>query len=173
MSIGSLAQSFAEAIVKNSSNPSANVKQIKLGLHIILNYLLVFITVAIVSALLDNLFNAIVSFFAFALLRFFSGSSWHFKNDIHCYLFSSVVLTVVPLIKLHNDLFDPNYISLLLIIIFAPSSRRIKRKSVKGFVFKCISLLIVIFHIGSFKIDAVTSVFLLQSLSLIPFRRSI
>jgi accessory gene regulator protein AgrB len=171
MIIGKLSESLAIKISEHNNRPDVSIIKLKLGLHLILNYLLVFITAIIFSIFFENTSDVIPSFFMFALLRTFSGGSWHFKNDFHCYLFSSVVMIILPLINLNNNYVDVNYITLLLILILAPVSIRVERTSKKGIIFKIISLLIVAVNLLIFKSPAITSVLLFQGLSLIKIKR--
>ncbi|WP_423227516.1 accessory gene regulator B family protein [Paenibacillus filicis] len=170
--IGYVANRLAMYITSHNNRPDVPITHIKLTIHLFLNYFLVFLTLLMFGLFFGRAPELLLSFFSFVLIRTFSGSSWHFKNDLQCYLFSSFVLILFPLINFPINQTFIFIFSILLILVFSPSSARNKNLSPKKkYGFKLLSVLISVIIYFAFDSSAVTNILLLQSISLVPFTK--
>ncbi|WP_425464826.1 accessory gene regulator B family protein [Paenibacillus piri] len=161
-------------LVYNERNDYLTLPKVKFAIHFFLNLFFVFATVVLFSILFNNTAESLYCFFAFIFLRFISGGSWHFKNDLICYLFSSLILVLIPFISIKIELEDPlnwtlNVVSLIVIAFFSPASKRnIGNKRKWGF--KIASTLIVLIHFAFINSAVLTLAFFVQAVSIIPIK---
>lgn len=162
------------AIKLKEANPeeTASIEVMKYALFGILHNTVTLATAFLVGLVLDQFFDTFIAAVSFMLLRLVSGG-YHFKTPLSCLIFSASIFVIIPLIPTSEiSLFLLNILSLLLVILLAPSNiREHIRIPEKYFpLFKVISIVLVI---SSFFVNSpiITLAFFMQALTLITKRR--
>jgi accessory gene regulator B len=167
-----LSEKLAVSIKNANPEQTASIEVMKYALLGIFNTVGTILLSAVIGLLTGELAGVATAFFAFAILRFFSGGI-HLSSPVSCILVSSLIICAIPYIPTTPALeLVLMIISTVLIFIYAPSN-------VKGFarlpekyfpILKLISLLIVSSN-WFFGSTIITVAFFLQSISLIRFQR--
>jgi len=172
--IDALAGKIAVKLKEANPEETASVEVMKFALFGIIHNTLTFATALIVGLCLGQLLETLIAAISFMILRFVSGG-YHFKTPLSCLLFSSFVFVTIPFISI-NELWYwvINSITLLLVLIFAPSNiREHIRVSEKFFpLFKIISVIIVGVSLLLHN-PIVTLAFFIQAITLITFRKEV
>ncbi|WP_186438492.1 accessory gene regulator ArgB-like protein [Cohnella terricola] len=172
--IDALASKIAVKLKEANPEETASVEVMKFALFGIIHNTLTFATALIVGLCLGQLLETLIAAFSFMILRFVSGG-YHFKTPLSCLLFSSFVFVTIPFIPV-NDLWFwvINSLTLLLVLIFAPSNiREHIRISEKFFpLFKVISVILVVVSLLLHN-PIVTLAFFIQAITLITFRKEV
>ncbi|WP_372237421.1 accessory gene regulator B family protein [Paenibacillus sp. FSL H7-0331] len=164
---------MAESVVRNNRRSDVKLEHIEYMIHVSLNILLVGVTSLIISLFLNTTTELLIFTPFFLLLRFISGSAWHFRNDLVCYIFSSLVISIIPTI----DFLTANYISfmnifsLIVLLILSPISNNEKINSKKKLIFKMIGVLFVAINFLYIKNDIVSVSFFVQCVSMVSIKR--
>ncbi|WP_423227640.1 accessory gene regulator B family protein [Paenibacillus filicis] len=170
--IGKLATGIAKYIYTDNNKYNLSFARTQYTLHVLLNFLFVLLFLLVISFFIGNTTSVILCFICFVALRLVSGGAWHFKNDFHCFIFSTLVLILIPLIELYNiDLSFLNVITAVIILYFAPLSKSITRFSKKYWTFKSIALLFIAFNYFVLISPVVTTAFFIQALSLLDITK--
>lgn len=161
------------AIKMKQINPeqTASVEVMSFALQGILQNSLAIITAFLVGVILSKPWETVLAVISFMGLRFVSGGQ-HFKSALLCFLSSTAIFIVVPLLSFNDmTLIILNCINLVIVYLFAPSDiREHMRLPDKYFiVFKMISLVIVAINF-MFLTPIVTIAFFVQAVTLIPFK---
>jgi accessory gene regulator B len=161
------------AIFLNKRNEGTVSKDVmKFALIIIFNIIAVIAITLLLGIFTNTLKESSLALFGFGILRFFSGG-FHVKSSVNCVIISVLLFSFIIYFPIPNTYeIYLQIFSSLLVIIFAPayleSHIRIKKRYIP--FLKIISICIVCsnFYLGS---SILTKCFLLQSLSLIEFRK--
>lgn len=135
------------------------------------NASIIFIS-CLVGVLTGTFAETFLALISFVLLRQFSGG-FHAKNLTVCLIISSLLISIIPHIPIPGSILTPvNWITLALVVLFAPSHCEVNAIAthVRRF-YKIISILLVVtnfFFIGS---TIITLSFFAQALFLINFSR--
>jgi accessory gene regulator B len=169
-----LAENLAVAIKNANPEQTASVEVMKYALLGIINTVGTILMSILFGMATGKLLSILLALFAFGFLRYFSGGL-HLKTPASCMLVSTVIICVVPFIPVTQAIGTTMLIiSLLLILIYAPSNvRGFARLPEKYYpILKIISLVIVSSNllIGS---SILTVTFFFQSLSLIVIRKEV
>ncbi|MDP5272556.1 accessory gene regulator B family protein [Chengkuizengella axinellae] len=155
----------------NYYDPTSDVEIMEYGLKIILNLLSVVLICFIVGSLIDKVGEIFLAFFAFAILRMFSGG-FHFKSLDICAIVSACIFISIPIVVINNHVINMlNIVSLIIVLFRAPvnihSNTKISMNSIP--YFKIISIIIVAFNllIGS---SVIALSFFVQALTLFTKR---
>ncbi|WP_182299762.1 accessory gene regulator ArgB-like protein [Cohnella cholangitidis] len=172
--IDAIATKLAVKIKEANPEETASVEVMKFALFGIIHNTLTFATALIVGLCLGQLLETLLAAFSFMILRFVSGG-YHFKTPLSCLLFSSFVFVLIPFIPMQGtSVIIINSISLILVLLFAPSNiREHIRVSEKFFpIFKVISALLVG---AGFLLDnpIIILAFFVQSITLITFKKEV
>jgi accessory gene regulator B len=172
--IDAIANNLAVKLKEANPEETASVEVMKFALFGIIHNTLTFVTALLVGLCLGQLLETLLAAFGFMILRFVSGG-YHFKTPLSCLLFSSFVFVAIPFISLSDTyLIIINSISLLLVLIFAPSNIRDHiRISEKFFpMFKVISAILVLVNFIPVN-SVITLAFFVQAITLITFKREV
>lgn len=170
--IESISHRIAMKLKEANPDETASVEVMSYALQGILQNSITIITALAVGIITGHFGDVLFAAICFTVLRFVSGG-FHFKSAFTCFLFSTIVFSVIPFIQLNSQwLLGFNIINFLLAFIYAPSNiKEHIRISDRFFpVFKLLSLLLV--TINFFYLSPIVTIsFLAQCLSLISFKR--
>ncbi|MFB9278976.1 accessory gene regulator ArgB-like protein [Cohnella cellulosilytica] len=165
---------IAEAIKRAEPERTASVAVLKFSLEAIINAAITISVIGIIGLVTNSFWQTMMAVGAFAVLRFFSGGL-HLREALHCSLLSITLISIAPHLILSDPfIFLVNIISLLLIVIFAPSNieghARIPKKYFP--ILKLISALIIA---SNFLINSstVALVFLFQAASTVKLKKEV
>ncbi|MCR8641456.1 accessory gene regulator B family protein [Paenibacillus sp. N1-5-1-14] len=165
-----MADSTAKKIRKVDPIRTASFEVLQYGLKITYNTLMIIIFSLLIGIVLNKTHEVIISMLSFALLRFFSGG-FHLKSSDRCVALSvSMILLIAFTNFLPDYLYEYiNFLTLLVLLKFAPSNIHIKTKKSfnQKFVFKSISLILVITNITLIGNQIIAVAFFIQSLTTI------
>lgn len=171
MIIEGLSKRIAEGIKRQVPDHKSSVPVLKHALAIILNVLLIVVFTLLISIFTGNVKQAVIALTGFAVLRQFSGG-YHLKSGAGCIAFTTALFTLVSFVDIDViGVLVINVLSLLLVILFAPS--RIEKQSRiprKHYVkLRLISCFIVMFNFG-LQSPTLAFIFLVQAISLIRWK---
>jgi accessory gene regulator B len=172
--IAKFAENIAVTIKNANPEQTASVEVMKYALVGIINTVGTIFMSVLFGLMTGKLASIALALFAFGFLRYFSGGL-HLKTPVACMLVSTAMICVVPFIPVNQAIEAAMLlISLLLILIYAPSNvRGFARLPEKYYpVLKIISLVIVS---SSWFLDSsiLTITFFIQSISLIEIRKEV
>lgn len=122
--IEAFAEKLAIRIKETNPEQSASVAVMKYSLILLMTTAGGFLLTMTIGILLGEPRQTLLALISFAVLRFFSGG-YHFKSTLMCILASTAVLAPLPYIQLNDATFYCLMaISLLLLLIFAPTNIR-------------------------------------------------
>ncbi len=170
--IGKIASTLAQFADRESTIKKVNLDNLRFRIHVLLNFLLVLIFSLMVSLFTNTFKETLIGYLAFFLIRIISGGAWHFKSDLICFLFSSLVIISIPMIII-NDYVQIllNYSSLLIFSFLSPVSKRIKVNTKSWWYFKFIGIGFILLNIFIFDSKLITVVYFIQTISLIKLGR--
>jgi accessory gene regulator B len=169
--IDQLAGKFA-IFIRQRNEGIVSEAVMKFALIIIINVVSIILFVLALGFFTNTFKASALALFGFAILRFFSGGL-HLKSSVNCVFMSVLLISIVIFLPLHKQYeIWMNIISLLLVVAFAPSHIenyiRFKKRHVPFLRIAAISIVCLNFYLDS---SILTKCFLIQSLTLIEFRR--
>lgn len=160
-------EELALSIHSHAKN-SSSVAVLKFALINMINLLIVMVMVLIICIITGDLVSGLIAFFAFPILRYFSGGL-HFKSAYVCNVVSALMIlsaVYIP-VSFRSVGIWMSAASIILLLIYAPSGVKRSRLDPKYYpVLKVIAVLIV----GTSLIlqsALLAKIFFLQSLTLI------
>lgn len=172
--IESIALKIATRIKATAPEHPASINVLKFSLALILNAVFIITLTLGISLFTGRTEESAIILVSYAVLRQLSGGL-HLKSGLQCVFVTTASFTVMSLIDLSpHGLQLANIVSLILVLIFAPSNienqSRIKKKHYPKL--KLLSALLVLINVGIAS-PAIAISFLVQSLTLIrkPERR--
>ena len=160
--------SLARYIHHNGGDSRVSIGTMRFALQLWISILLIFALTLILSLLFNVASSAIVALLAFGTLRYFSGG-WHFRSLDWCVIVTTGILLIIALLPPvpHFTLLIINSISLLLIMIFAPTGHgQLFSSSGQRLIFKLTATLLVMVNFFLLS-QAITVAFLTQSFTLL------
>jgi accessory gene regulator B len=163
---------FLATSLKNEDkhNKMRSYEVLVYGLKIIINTLSVICLTLLLGWIFGWFYEVIIVMVSFALLRSFSGG-YHIKSSELCILVSSGLMFLITmtheLISIQTYIYvSMNLISLIVMIMFAPSKAKIKKEPKRFFVYKIVSSLMIIM-LYVIHNDLITITFFVQTLTII------
>lgn len=170
--VESLSLRIAQMIKRVEPERTASLEVLKFALIVLLNTMITVIAITVIGALTDSLVETLFGLTSFIILRYFSGGL-HMKKAVHCSLISIICIVAAPHIPLtETGVIIVGMISLVLILVFAPSNieghARIPKKY--HFLLKIVAAVIVCANFFLMS-STIAIVFLVQSSSTIRIKR--
>lgn len=140
-----IALAGARYIKANGGRADVSVGVMRFALQLWISLLLIFILSSVIGLMLGILKDTLLTLLVIGLLRYFSGG-WHFKSLGLCIVFTTMIAVAIPLVPQINEqyLLVMNYISLVLVLLFAPTGHGQNFKSVtQKRIFKWVSVTMV------------------------------
>lgn len=106
---------LSKRIAGKLSNEPESKELYQYAIYIILSSLLHLVTLVIIGAFLGLVYESILMYFSFAVIRRFAGG-FHASTPIRCYVFS-VVLIVLCLLLQKSFLINPSVLQIILLLI--------------------------------------------------------
>lgn len=158
-----LSEKIANKLKSINPDETSSIEVMKFGLAMTLNLTLTVAASLLIGYITNHVKDVIVTILTFTIIRRFSGG-YHARNLTICFIYSTALFTIIPLINLSDAvLFILNSISLIIISLCAPTF------NLKGkiYLYKIISILFVL---ASLSIDnaSISLAVFAQSLFLIP-----
>jgi accessory gene regulator B len=170
--VDTFAQRLAMKLKEVNPEETASVEVMKYALIGIIHNGIIILTALIAGLFTGHLLDTLLAIICFIALRFVSGG-FHFKSSLACFVFSSVVFVIIPLIPAAEwVLVLLNSVSLLLALVFSPANiEEHIRVHKKYFVwFKVISVAIILCNYLILT-PVTTWALFAQSLSLIHLKK--
>jgi accessory gene regulator B len=172
--IEAVALRLAEAIKRMEPEKTASVPVMKFALEAVLNTLITLGIIVIVGCVTGSLGHTLLAAACFSILRFFSGGL-HFAKAVHCSIVSTCLIVAAPHIALNIQwLIAVTVLSLLLVLIFAPSNiRGHARIPEKYFPVLKIAAALIVCSNFIFLDSTVALVFLCQAVTIVNFKKEV
>lgn len=159
-------------IYNNSQHQNVSLNKTIFIIHAFLLNFTVFLTGLLISIAVHNTTSFIIFYFGFMTLRFFSGSLWHLKDSTSCFIVSSILIAIIPLINSENYSHILSYSSILIMIALSPISKISKPFTSKSaLVLKIISVLIILLNLLFFESAILALAFFSQAMTLTPLTK--
>lgn len=171
ITIGTIAKYLGEQLYTNSSHHPISLNKTIYSIHVFLNIFSSMALGYVVSLLLGFTYEYLLVFAAFMILRLFTGSAYHFANQYICLLFTVAILNALLFIPSFASFYWLDFVSILLILIFAPFSYKKHFTPRQSLCFKVISVCLVLINLLFIHSFLVSLTLLLQSLTLIPYKQ--
>lgn len=167
-----MSASSARYITNNGGDPAITYHSLYFTLQIWISVLLIFALSLAIASFVGAVYQTIIVLIVIGVLRYFSGG-WHLQNLDHCVVLTTIVAVTIPELTMVDKVWMVvlNLISLILIVIFAPTGHGQQFKSLhQRKWFKLISVFIVIISLILLEQVITLSVFL-QSITLIHYSK--
>lgn len=167
-----LSEKLAIHIKSANKNETASIPVLKFGLSIIINLLITLILSLLVGIVSGKPTETLATYIILLLIRYISGGS-HFKSALHCIIFSTISISIIPHVTL-SEVYNLilMIVSLILFAIFAPSNLK-GHANIPEKYFPILKIVCLLTISSNFFIDSqlLTLIFAFQSLSIINLRR--
>jgi accessory gene regulator B len=165
--VNSISEHWAERINNHAVN-ATSVAVLKFALINILNTLTTMIIVLLVCIFRGDIVPGLIAFFAFPLLRYFSGGL-HFRSSMACNIVSAILILMAVYVPIPEgkSIVLLSIISMLCLALYAPSG--IQRSKLPSRFYPLLKLVSIVIVASNIYISSplLAKVFLIQSLTTI------
>lgn len=169
--IDNISTQLATMLKQKVPEHRASIKVLKFSIAILINTLSIILLTFIISLFTGNTSAAMISLISFALLRQVSGGI-HLNSGDKCVIVTTTMFTIMSLITLNQPMIlTLGIISLILVLIFAPSSIEQQSRIPKKYypLLKLVSFIVVLLSI-QFTNSSITLAIFAQSVTLINLK---
>jgi accessory gene regulator B len=166
--LDAFAQRTAIRMKAINNEETASVEVLRYGLLLFINAFSILFISLLFGYITGKLMETLLTLASFALLRACTGG-YHLKSSIHCILFSSALMTIIPHIPMNQPaVLSLTIISILLILIFAPFALENQNNIPKRFypLLKIVGILLIALNF-LFLSNILAVCFFVQSVMLI------
>lgn len=155
--------------IRNGNPNASSFVVLRYALNAIINAIIIISFVLVIGLITGKFYESILAVLAFPVLRYFSGGM-HLKSSTICNIISTIIILIcvyMPISYWYNGIVL-NIVSLILLVIFAPSG--IKQSKMKKENYKYLKL-VALLIVGSnfvFQSPMLSLAFFAQSVTTIP-----